>query len=126
MSHSVFVTGATGYMGRHLIPLLVSRGHKVRALARQGSEHKIPASVSKTVADPLKMDSYTGDVRGSDTFIHLIGVPHPSPAKAGQFRSIDHISIRVREIIHRVVENISVEVNVRTKSSWVLANEPSS
>ena len=28
-------------------------------------------------------------VRGFDTFVHLIGVAHPSPAKAKQFREID-------------------------------------
>jgi uncharacterized protein YbjT (DUF2867 family) len=30
-----------------------------------------------------------------DTFVHLIGVPHPSPAKAKQFREIDLVSIKV-------------------------------
>jgi uncharacterized protein YbjT (DUF2867 family) len=46
-------------------------------------------------ADPLKEDSYTGSIRGCDTFVHLIGVPHPSPAKAAQFRAIDLLSIQV-------------------------------
>jgi uncharacterized protein YbjT (DUF2867 family) len=27
--------------------------------------------------------------------VHLIGVPHPSPAKAAQFRAVDAVSIRV-------------------------------
>jgi uncharacterized protein YbjT (DUF2867 family) len=39
--------------------------------------------------------SYTEAIRGCDTFIHLIGVPHPSPAKAAQFRAIDLPSIQV-------------------------------
>ena len=45
--------------------------------------------------DALQMDSYRNAVRGSDTFVHLIGVPHPSPAKAQQFRDVDLVSIRV-------------------------------
>jgi uncharacterized protein YbjT (DUF2867 family) len=45
--------------------------------------------------EALKMDSYTEDVRGADTFVHLIGVAHPSPAKAKEFREIDLTSIRV-------------------------------
>ena len=91
----VFVTGGTGYMGSRLIPLLVQRGHEVKALVRKGSETKLPAGTTPVVADPLRMDSYTEQVRGSDTFVHLIGVPHPSPAKAKQFRAIDLVSAQV-------------------------------
>jgi uncharacterized protein YbjT (DUF2867 family) len=47
------------------------------------------------VGDALRIDSYTKDVRGSDTFVHLIGTPHPSRARAKQFRDIDLVSIEV-------------------------------
>jgi hypothetical protein len=33
-------------------------------------------------------DSYSKEVSPSDTFVHLIGTPHPSPAKAKQFQEI--------------------------------------
>lgn len=95
MSHSIFVTGGTGYMGSRLISLLVKRGHAVNALVRKGSEMKLPSGALGVVGDALQMDSYTEHVRGSDTFVHLIGVPHPSPAKAAQFRDIDLVSIQV-------------------------------
>ena len=62
---------------------------------RGGSEKKLPAGVTGVAGDALKIDSYTEHVRGSDTFVHLIGVPHPSPAKAKQFREIDLVSIQV-------------------------------
>lgn len=91
----VFVTGGTGYIGSRLIPLLTQRGHEVTAVARKGSETSLPAGTTPVIADPLGMDAYTGQVRGSDTFVHLIGVPHPSPAKAKQFREIDLVSAQV-------------------------------
>jgi uncharacterized protein YbjT (DUF2867 family) len=78
-----------------LIPLLVQRGHEVKALVRQGSEKKLPTGATPVLADPLRMDSYTEPVRGAESFVHLIGVPHPSPAKAKQFREIDLISAQV-------------------------------
>ena len=77
------------------MPALAQRGHKVKALVRKGSERKVPAGISCVFGDALQMDSYTGDVRGADTFVHLIGTPHPSPAKAKQFREIDLVSVRV-------------------------------
>jgi nucleoside-diphosphate-sugar epimerase len=92
---SICVTGGTGYIGSHLIPLLVDRAHQVTAIVRPGSEKKIPHGSLIVTADPLKEDSYTSSIRGCDTFVHLIGVPHPSPAKAAQFRAIDLPSVQV-------------------------------
>jgi nucleoside-diphosphate-sugar epimerase len=91
---SIFVTGGTGYIGSRLIPLLIGRGHEVKAVVRPGSA-KTLSSVVSVVADPLEEGSYTNAVRGCDTFVHLIGVPHPSPAKAAQFRAIDLPSAKV-------------------------------
>jgi nucleoside-diphosphate-sugar epimerase len=92
---SLFVTGGTGYIGSRLIPLLASRGHQLKAVVRPGSETKIAPNVSMVSADPLEDGSYTESIRGCDTFIHLIGVPHPSPAKAAQFRAVDLPSIQI-------------------------------
>jgi len=94
-THSICVTGGTGYIGQRLIPLLTTRGHAVTAVVRAGSEKKLPNNVTAVSADPLQEGSYTEAIRGCDTFIHLIGVPHPSPAKAAQFRAIDLPSVEV-------------------------------
>ena len=95
MPENVFVTGGTGYIGSRLIPLLRKRGYQIKALVRAGSENKLPAFATGIVGDALKIDSYLEHVLGSQTFVHLIGVPHPSPAKAKQFREIDLVSIQV-------------------------------
>lgn len=92
---SICITGGTGYIGRRLVPLLLERGHAVKAVARPGSENKLPGNVTAVVADPLLDGSYTKAIRDCDTFVHLIGVPHPSPAKAAQFRAIDLPSAEV-------------------------------
>ena len=92
---SICITGGTGYIGSRLLPLLTNRGHQVKGVVRPGSERKIPTDVSVITAVPLRENSYTESIRGCDTFIHLIGVAHPSPAKAAQFRAIDLPSIQV-------------------------------
>jgi uncharacterized protein YbjT (DUF2867 family) len=95
MPDSIFLTGGTGYIGSRLIPLLRKRGFEVKALVRDGSEKKLPAGATGVIGDALQIDSYTDQVRGADTFVHLIGVSHPSPAKAKQFHDIDLVSIKV-------------------------------
>src|SRR3989440_9627462 len=82
-------------MGSRLIPLLAKRGHEVKALMRKGSETKLPAGALGAIGDPLRMDSYTNEIAPADTFVHLIGTPHPSPAKAKQFHDVDLVSIQV-------------------------------
>ena len=88
----VFITGGTGYMGRRLIPELRQRGHEVRALVRAGSERKLPSGCPFLAGDALNAHSYRQQVEPADTFVHLIGVPHPSPVKAEQFHAIDLVS----------------------------------
>jgi len=92
MGRSVFVTGGTGYIGQLLIPRLLAGGHEVTALARKGSEGKVACRV--VVGDPLVKESFVGAIRPADTFVQMVGVPHPSPTKGEQFRAIDLVSIR--------------------------------
>ena len=85
----IFMTGGSGFMGQNLIPELLGRGHEVRALVRRGSESKLPPGAHPVTGDPLDKDSFAGQISPADTFIQLVGVAHPSPAKAKEFRSID-------------------------------------
>jgi uncharacterized protein YbjT (DUF2867 family) len=79
-------------MGSRLIPLLVARGHEVVALVRSGSEHKLPAGCMPVLGDALDGASYEHHLAGCNTFIQLVGVAHPSPAKAKEFVEIDQRS----------------------------------
>jgi uncharacterized protein YbjT (DUF2867 family) len=94
MAH-VFITGASGYLGRSLITALLARDHQVRGLVRAGSEHKLPTGCEAVVGDALNAASYVKAIAPADTFIHLVGVPHPSPSKAKQFQTIDLASAEI-------------------------------
>jgi uncharacterized protein YbjT (DUF2867 family) len=93
-SHDVFVTGATGYLGRLLIDALVVRGHRVRGLVRRGSEAKLPPGAMPVVGDALDATTWAVRLPPSDTLVHLVGTPRPNPSKARQFREVDLPSIR--------------------------------
>jgi uncharacterized protein YbjT (DUF2867 family) len=56
---------------------------------RRGSERAVPPGAETIVANPLDGASYGPNVSGCDSFIHLVGVAHPNPSKAADFRRID-------------------------------------
>lgn len=91
-SQNVFITGGTGYLGRPLISKLLSRGHQAQALARPGSEGKLPDGCTVISGNALEPSSYASKIAPATTFVQLVGVAHPSPAKAAEFRKIDLVS----------------------------------
>jgi uncharacterized protein YbjT (DUF2867 family) len=90
----VLVTGSTGYIGKRLIPALVARGHRVRCLARAQSVGRVPAGAVALVGDALDSQSLVAALRPADTLVHLVGTPHPSPAKAADFLRVDLASVQ--------------------------------
>jgi len=90
----VFVTGGTGYMGRALIASLLTRRHTVHALARPGSERKLPGGVVAVTGDALDGKSFASAIPPGATVVHLVGTPHPGPTKAAEFERVDLVSIR--------------------------------
>ena len=91
---NVFLTGGTGFLGSSLAAELLRRGHTVRALVRPGSEARVVQGCELVAGDALRAESYATSVAPSDTFVHLIGVAHPNPSKADEFRKIDLVSCR--------------------------------
>lgn len=90
----IFVTGATGYLGRALVPELAARGHLVRALARAGSTSRVPAGALPVVGEVLDPDSWRHALGDARTLVHLVGVRKPLPWMARQFRDVDLASVR--------------------------------
>ena len=91
---SVFINGGTGYVGRRLAATLLERGHRVRVLTRAESVSRVPAGVEAVVGNALDAASYVGALSAGETLVHLVGTPHPSPAKAAEFRRVDLPSIQ--------------------------------
>ncbi|MGH9627997.1 MAG: SDR family oxidoreductase [Bryobacteraceae bacterium] len=92
MARRIFITGGTGYIGMRLIPRLVARGLEVCAVVRPGSEKKIPAGCRLVQGDALASNTYLEHIAPGDTFVHLVGVAHPSPSKTVEFETIDYTS----------------------------------
>lgn len=99
----VFLTGATGFIGHHLLRELLAAGHTVRCLVREGSLEKLPvgpedvrevdsdllrvaasleareapappAPVEVVYGDVTEIDSIQGDLSGCEAVVHLVGI----------------------------------------------------
>ncbi len=70
----VLLTGATGYVGGRLLPLLVQDGWRVRCLARR-PEHllpRVPAEVEVVPGDVLDAASLSAAMQGVDAAFYLV------------------------------------------------------
>jgi nucleoside-diphosphate-sugar epimerase len=66
------ITGGTGFIGAHLIEMLVSMGEVVRALVRR--QTSLPHGAESVHCDLADGNGLQDAVRGADTVIHLAGV----------------------------------------------------
>ncbi len=79
----VFLTGATGFVGSHVLPALLSAGHSVTALVR--SDARATALLARVAASPGKLETRIGHVNdrasldaamvGCDAVVHLVALP---------------------------------------------------
>lgn len=75
----VFVTGATGVIGRRVLPLLVRAGHEVSAVARSPEKHTavMDAGAKAVTLDLFNTDAVRWAVRGHDAVVNLAThMPH--------------------------------------------------
>jgi len=83
---TVAVTGATGFIGRHLTADLVERGVTVRAIVRPDSPNPPPPGAA-IVRAPLKASALAGAFEGIDAVVHLAGIV--SAVDAGTYAAVN-------------------------------------
>jgi len=86
----VFLTGGTGFVGREILRQLVATGHKVRALVRRGSEHKLAVEkdIEVHIGNATDAASLDGALAGCDAVIHLVGIIREFPGKGITFQRL--------------------------------------
>ena len=73
----VLVTGATGFVGRALVPALIAAGHEVAATVRQTAAPSLVDGVTvHMVADIGPDTDWAGALRCVDAVVHLAGRAH--------------------------------------------------
>jgi UDP-glucose 4-epimerase len=96
----VLVTGATGFVGRALVPALMEHGHTVRAALRGGATAPFHPHVEIARHGDLAGDvDWTPIVAGVDAIVHLAGIAHIGT---------DVPEARYDRINHQVTEDLAV------------------
>ncbi|MEZ0329723.1 MAG: TIGR01777 family oxidoreductase [Dissulfuribacterales bacterium] len=69
-----FITGGTGFVGRHLISHLLDCGHEVMALARNPAKFTLNhVGLQKISGDPMREGPWQKQVGHADVLINLVG-----------------------------------------------------
>ncbi len=83
---NIFVTGATGFVGRHLCRELLSAGNDVTALLRSDATD---LESTRHVLLPDILDLQPSHLSVVDTIIHLAGVAHDAAAKESEYDRVN-------------------------------------
>src|SRR5215213_6105802 len=74
------ITGATGFVGGHLLDLALAKGHEIRALARRAQPEREGVTwIDGSLDQP---DTLERLVEGADAVIHIAGVINARDAAA--------------------------------------------
>lgn len=104
----VTVIGATGFVGSHLVPHLVSRGHTVRAVSRSGRRRpEWRERVEPMVADVETGAGLDAALRGADGVVHLVAIPRERRGRSFEgvnVRGVEHaLTAATRNGVDRLV-----------------------
>lgn len=87
----IFVTGATGFIGRHLVRRLVSEGHSVRCLVRKTSRRCVleGIDVAYVTGDVLDRQALSAGMSGCDWVFHLANLYSMWEPDASRFYQVN-------------------------------------
>lgn len=124
----VAVVGATGFVGRHVVPYLAERGHRVRAVSRDGE--RLPGwgdAVTGHAADVESGEGLAEALLGAEAMVHLVAIPREQGGRT--FEEVNVRGVRralaaarqagVRRVVHLSVLGAAEDPKLRyLHSKW--------
>jgi dihydroflavonol-4-reductase len=112
------VTGGAGFIGRHLVRLLLDRGEAVRVLDN-ALEPRLPTAVEVIRGSVTDASTVRQAMSGVRFVFHAAGNPHLWAARKADFDEINHEGTRV---VLAAAQQAGVERVVHTSSGVLFAN----
>jgi dihydroflavonol-4-reductase len=100
---TTLLTGATGFLGRHLVPLLAERGDPLRALVREGTDDAFlrPFDVAVVRGDITDEEAVRRAAQGCKCVFHLAGL---LGYRASQKASLERINVNGVRVVLDALE----------------------
>ncbi len=100
---TTLLTGATGFLGRHLVPLLAERGDPLRALVREGTDDAFlrPFDVAVVRGDITDEEAVRRAAQGCERVFHLAGL---LGYRASQKASLERINVHGVRVVLDALE----------------------
>lgn len=117
MQGDVFLTGASGFIGSHVLASLLARGYRVRALVRDTTP-ALPPGVISVTGDLRAPASLVSALRGCRFLVHTAALYSFSPRDG---ETIAEVNIRGTEGLLEAARIAGIERCVVTSSSSALA-----
>lgn len=110
----IFITGATGVIGRRVVPLLLAKGHEVTVATRRNSRRSLPwtGEVRVVPADLFDPTTLAPAVQGHDAVVNL-ATRMPSSSTKMLFRSAWRANDRIRRLGSRNLVEAALATDVR-------------
>ena len=90
---TVAVTGASGFIGRHVVPLLLERGHHVRVLDRRSDPSRFAPGVETITGDVTDAAAVARFVFGAEIVFHLAAVAHAQLVSSGDRQRAQAVNV---------------------------------
>lgn len=102
---TVLVTGSGGFIGAHLVPYLITQGHKVIAASTKAPTFENPNIVAARLPDLSKPFDWQPLVQRCDAIVHLAGIAHTS-ANEELYDRVNHQATETSHVLHIIAANI--------------------
>jgi dihydroflavonol-4-reductase len=117
-----FITGATGFIGTHLVERLVNDGHEVTALTRDESnaEH-LPESVTVVEGDITEKENMREAMDGADGVFHLAAWFQIGPGPWNEDKA-DRINVEGTRNVLELMDELDIPKGVYVSTVGVYGN----
>ena len=111
------VTGGCGFIGRHLVKILIDRGYHVRVLDLLGDSSMFHHSVDLRIGSILDKKALTDALKGVNVVYHLAAVPHLWSLNPHDFY---RINVEGTKTLLQVAHEFDLDRFIYTSSETVL------